>query len=84
MKNGNIKKINQHRKVFNFGTFFLLLYLYPGYEMLTLDIILSKKKIWYRRVCTIVWLGKVVDGYAIVGCGVDVGLGYLGLLIQFG
>jgi hypothetical protein len=25
-----------------------------------------------------------VDGYAIVGCGIDVGLGYLGLLIQFG
>jgi len=25
-----------------------------------------------------------VDGYAIVVCGVDVGLGYLGLLIQFG
>jgi len=43
MKNAKIKKINPHRKVFNFGTFFLLLYLYPGYEMLTLDIIFSKK-----------------------------------------
>jgi hypothetical protein len=43
LKNGKIKTINQHRKVFNFGAFFLLLYLYPGYEMLTLDIILSKK-----------------------------------------
>jgi hypothetical protein len=42
MKNGKIKKINQQRKVFNFGAFFLLLYLYPNYEMLTLDIILSK------------------------------------------
>jgi hypothetical protein len=43
MKIGKIKKINQHRKAFNFGACFLLLYLYPGYEMLTLDIILSKK-----------------------------------------
>jgi len=43
-----------------------------------------KKIFWYERVCTIFWLGKVVDGYAIVGCGIDVGLGYLGLLIQFG
>ncbi len=43
-----------------------------------------EKIFWYKRVCTIVWLGKVVDGYAIVGCGIDVGLGYLGLLIQFG
>jgi hypothetical protein len=42
MKNGKLKKINQHRKVFNFGNFFLFLYLYLGYEMLTLDIILSK------------------------------------------
>ncbi len=42
MKNGKIKKINQHRKVLNFGAFFLSLQLYPGYEMLTLDIILSK------------------------------------------
>jgi hypothetical protein len=42
MKNGNFLKINKHRKVFNFGAFSLLLYLYLGYEMLTLDIILLK------------------------------------------
>jgi hypothetical protein len=42
MKNEKIKKINQHRKAFNFGTCFLLSYLYLGYEMLTLDILLLK------------------------------------------
>jgi hypothetical protein len=43
MEIGKIKKIDQHRKISNFGACFLLLYLYHGYEMLTLDIILSKK-----------------------------------------
>jgi hypothetical protein len=49
MKNGKFNKINQHRKIFNFGAYFLLLYLYPSYEMLTLDIILSQKSFDIER-----------------------------------